>query len=49
MDYTRLRLELTMLLLNKQDQKVDVEEIIATVDKLVDFIIEGKKGKIKLV
>lgn len=49
-NYAQLRLELVVQLINKLPQEsINIEDIINKVDKLVDFIMEGKQGKIKIV
>jgi hypothetical protein len=49
-NYGQLRLELVVQLINKlPPENIKIDEIINTVDKLVDFIMEGKHGKIKIV
>ena len=48
--YVQLRLELVVQLISKlQSENIDITKIINDVDKLVDFIMEGKQGKIKIV
>jgi len=49
-NYVQLRLELVVQLISKlQSENIDITKIINDVDKLVDFIMEGKQGKIKIV